>query len=274
VQELPGGEEAEADLRLPAQPITVPGDLYELNKHRLHCADSTDSDAVAKLMQGKLADMVFTDPPYGVSFQSNMSQGGTASRFEGLENDDTILAVAPIVGLFLKDNAAAFIWTSHQVYPQWREQFDEFYKQTVIWHKPGGGIGDLAGSYALDYEMALFCVKGRPLLRGHRGAAVWAIGKDAPGVYQHPTQKPVELSERAIADFTDAQALVLDLFLGSGSTLIGCEKTGRTCYGQEVGPTYCDVIVRRWVKYMQEHNRPFTVKRNGEALSEAALNEF
>lgn len=269
VVEAAPAEEPDANPFVPQAPITVPGDLYELNEHRLQCADSTDSDAVSKLMDGKLADLIFTDPPYGVSFQS-----GWGSDFEVLENDDTILEVAPVIWLFMKDNTAAFIWTSHHVYPEWREQFDSFYKQTIIWYKHGGGIGDLEGSYALDYEMALFCVKGRPSLRGTRGAAVWEIAKDAPGRYEHPTQKPTALAERAMADFSDAEAVVLDLFLGSGSTLIACEMLGRYCYGQEKEPAFCDVAIRRWMRYMRDNERSYQIKRNGTVLTEKKLAEF
>ena len=225
----------------PADPITKPGDLWILGNHRLLCGDSTDVLAVERLMDGKKADMVFTDPPYGVEYRSNMSK-----RFEQIKNDDTILEVAPIIWQFLNDNAAAFIWTSHHVYPVWRQQFDAFYKQTIIWAKGGGGMGDLEGQYALDYEMALFCVKGSPKFQGKRGMAVWEIGKDKATDYVHPTQKPVALAEQALTDFTKLRQTVLDLFGGSGSTLIACEKTSRHCRMMELDPAYCDVIVKRW----------------------------
>lgn len=225
------------------------GDVYVLGDHRLLCGDSTSIDDVEKLMAGRKAGMVFTDPPYGVSFQSGMSKGGTATRFDVLENDDKFLDIAPVIWAVMADNTACFVWTSHHVYPKWRDHFSEFYKSTIIWHKPGGGIGDLTGNYATNYEMCLFCVKGRPTFRGARGAAVWTVSKDAAVDYVHPTQKPVELAERAIADFSDKGATILDLFGGSGSTLIACEKAGRPCFMMELDPRYCDVIVARWEKY-------------------------
>jgi DNA modification methylase len=226
---------------LASEPVTVLGDVWLLGKHRLMCGDSTSIDAVDKLMDGGKADMVFTDPPYGVNFQSNMSK-----RFDVLANDDKILDVAPVIWQFMKENTAAFIWTSHHVYPEWRAQFSDFYKQTIIWHKGGGGMGDLTGQYALDYEIALFCAKGSPKFRGKRGMAVWQVGKDAASSYIHPTQKPIALAHRAIEDFSDRGAQVLDLFGGSGSTLIACEKTNRQARLMELDPKYCDVIVKRW----------------------------
>jgi DNA modification methylase len=230
----------------PEEPVTKTGDLYILGNHRLLCGDATVITDVERLMDGKLADMVFTDPPYGISFQSGASKGGTATRFEKLQNDDVTLDVYPTILAVLRNDGAAFIWTSHQVYPQWRQQFADIYKTTIIWHKPGGGIGDLKGNYATDYEMCLFCVNGRVHFRGKRGMAVWRVSKDNVMDYKHPTQKPVELAETAILDFTDPGYTVLDLFGGSGTTMIACEKTGRSCCMMELDPRYVDVIVSRW----------------------------
>ena len=246
----PGLTDEDAVPELQAEPVSKPGDVWLLGKHhRVMCGDSTSIDAVETLMAGGLADMVFTDPPYGVLFQSGMSKGGTATRFDVLANDDTFLDIAPVVWSFMGDDTAAFVWTSHQVYPQWRAQFADFYKQTIIWHKPGGGIGDLSGSYACDFEMALFCVKGRPKFSGKRGMAVWEVSKDGATSYLHPTQKPVELAERAIDDFAAPCGTILDLFGGSGSTLIACEKTGRHARLMELDPKYVDVTVRRWMQF-------------------------
>lgn len=241
VQVIEGNTEPDDVPEPPANPVTKLGDLWVLGHHRLLCGDSTIINVVNRLMGGVEADMVFTDPPYGVSFQSNMSK-----RFDVIANDDKILDVAPVVWRFMGEDTAAFIWTSHHVYPEWRDQFSEFYKQTIIWHKGGGGMGDLSGQYALDYEMALFCVKGSPKFRGQRGMAVWKVAKDAVSNYVHPTQKPTALAQCAIEDFSDRGQVVLDMFGGSGSTLIACEMTGRHARLMELDPKYCDVIVKRW----------------------------
>lgn len=233
----------------PVNPVTVLGDVWVMGKHRVMCGDSTDTATVAKVLGGQLADLVFTDPPYGVSFQSGMSKGGTATRFDKIANDDRILDIVPIIASALRNDGAMFIWTSHQVYPAWREQFSEFYKHTIIWHKPGGGIGDLKGNYATDYEFCLFGVKGSVRFRGKRGMAVWTIAKDGVTSYPSPTQKPVALAVRAIEDFSDAGDSVLDLFGGSGSTLIACEQTGRSARIIELDTAYCDVIIERWQRF-------------------------
>jgi DNA modification methylase len=245
IEELPPeGADEDAAPEVPEEPVTKPGDVWLLGKHRVMCGDSTSLDEVERLMGGAKAGLVFSDPPYGVEFRSNMSK-----RFDVLQNDDKILDIAPVVWDAMADNTAAFIWTSHHVYPVWRAQFEQFYKQTIVWHKGGGGMGDLEGQYALDYELALFCTKGSPKFRGSRGMAVWQISKDAAASYVHPTQKPVALAERAIADFSDNRSIVLDLFGGSGSTLIACEKTGRQARLMELDPRYCDVIVKRWQQF-------------------------
>ncbi len=230
-----------------SDPIAKLGDIWVLGSHRLMCGDSISSDEVDKLMEGKKADMVFTDPPYGISYQGKMRTN--TPKFSVLENDDKILDIAPIVFLYLKKDAAAFVWTSHAVYPEWRHQFSEYYKNTIVWYKAAGGMGDLNGNYATDYELALFCVKGNVKFNNGRGMAVWQISKDPNVSYEHPTQKPVALAEKAIGDLTRNNHIILDLFGGSGSTLIACEKTGRKCFMMELAPNYCDVIIRRWQKF-------------------------
>ena len=247
---------------VPADPVTKTGDVWVMGKHRLLCGDSTSLNEVERLMGGAKAGLVFSDPPYGVEFRSNWSK-----RFDVLQNDDKILDIAPVVWDAMADNTAAFIWTSHHVYPVWRAQFEQFYKQTIVWHKGGSGMGDLEGQYALDYELALFCAKGSPKFRGSRGMAVWQVSKDASASYVHPTQKPVALAERAINDFSDKRSIVLDLFGGSGSTLIACEKTSRHARLMELDPKYCDVIVNRWQDFT---GKQATLEATGQTFAEVS----
>ncbi len=221
-----------------------PGDLWLLGEHRLLCGDSTNIQHVERLMNGEKADMVFTDPPYGVSYQSNMRT--KSDKFDVIENDDKILTewihIIPIVSA-----GWVFIWTSWKVLATWLDVTSSVGKMTnlIVWDKGGGGIGDLTGTFSSDYEVALVFNRGATIT-GKRLGSVWSIGKDRATDYRHPTQKPVELAETAIQNVTNTKASILDLFLGSGSTLIACEKTGRKCYGMEIDPHYCDVILKRW----------------------------
>ena len=262
VTEIDSPDEEDFNGEIPTEPQTVLGDLYELNGHRVHCASSTEIDAVDKLMDGKKADMVFTDPPYGVSYTNNMNK-----NHEVIMNDDVLLDFKPILLSFSKKNIHWYIWTSDPVYNKWREMYSDVFKSTVIWSKGGGGIGDLTGDYARNFEFCLYCQNGRRDLNGTRDGGVWDIKKDNGANYVHPTQKPVELSTYAMSKSSKTNDLILDLFLGSGSTLIASEQTDRKCYGQELDPKYCDVIVKRWVKYMDDNNRKFAVKRNGEDIT-------
>ena len=110
-------------------------------------------------------------------------------------------------------------------------------------------MGDLKGDYATDFEMALYCKRGKPTFISKRPMAVWDIKKDFGSTYVHPTQKPVSLSQYAMSHFLKKGTLVLDLFLGSGSTLIACEKTNRKCYGMELDEHYCSVILKRYEEF-------------------------
>ena len=253
-------EAEEDDYEIPNEINTdiVLGDLFEIGEHRLLCGDSTDSDQVAKLMNGDKADMVFTDPPYGVSYQSNWRKNKSDEKFEVLQNDNIFLDIKPILLLFSKKQASWYIWTSHQVYPIWRNQFEDVYINTIIWNKGKMGMGDLK-SYGNNYEMALFCSQETPQLKGERKKAIWEINIDSGADYLHPTQKPISLSAYAIPDFTNINEIILDLFLGSGSTMVASHQLKRKCYGMELDPKYCQVIIDR----MKKLDPSLVIKRNG-----------
>jgi site-specific DNA-methyltransferase (adenine-specific) len=254
-------EAEEDDYEAPSEIKTdiVLGDLIEIGNHRLLCGDSTDSDAVARLMDGQKADMVFTDPPYGISYKSNWASK-ERERFDEIKNDDVILDILPSIILLSKNNIHWYVWTSHQVYPIWREKFNEYYKSTIIWSKKSGAMGDLSGDYVVNYEMALFCHYGRKTLNGKRESAVWDLTRDSGLDYQHPTQKPISLSEKAITNSSDKNDLVVDIFLGSGSTMVAAHQLNRKCYGMELDPKYCQVIVDR----MHKLDPSLEIKINGK----------
>ena len=231
---------------VPEEPKAKLGDIYQLGNHRLMCGDSTGEEDVAKLMNGVKADMVFTDPPYGYEYQSNMRT--KTEKFDVIENDDKKLDFMPIVKKF--NNGFVFVCTAWKVLKEWLEIFTEYYNLSnmIIWNKGGGGIGDLKHTFSTDYEIIL-CSNNDKEITGKRIGSVWNISKDNANDYVHATQKPVEVSATAIQNTTNENDNVLDLFGGSGSTLIACEQLNRKCYMMELDPHYIDVIIQRWENF-------------------------
>lgn len=243
IEEVEGLTDEDAVPEVPETPVSARGDVWLLGNHRLMCGDSTSIDDVEILLDGARAQMVHTDPPYGVSYQSNMRT--KSDKFDVLKNDDVFLDIAPVIDAV--SDGWVFVWTSWKVLPQWFEQFKSFGypSNQVIWFKGGGGIGDLKKTFSSDYETALVWHRGAELT-GKRIGSVWKVGKDGASEYLHPTQKPVALAEEAIDKTTKKGYRVLDLFGGSGSTLIACEKTGRNAFLMELDEKYVDVIIKRW----------------------------
>lgn len=233
----------------PEEPKAKMGDVWQLGRHRLMCGDSTSIDDVEKLMGGVKADMVFTDPPYGYNYQSNMRE--KTQKFDVIENDDKILDFFPNIQIVC--NGFVFICTTWKVLDKWIPLFKKYHELTnmIIWDKGGGGIGDLKHTFSTDYEVILCANNGRQIT-GKRIGSVWAIHKDSANGYVHPTQKPVKLSEFAIRNTTNIGDSCLDLFGGSGSTLIACEQLKRSCYMMEFDPKYVDVIISRWEQFTGE----------------------
>ena len=240
---LEGETDEDSIPKPPVEPKSKLGDIYELGHHRLMCGDSISIDDVDKLMNGKKADMVFTDPPYGVNYQSNRRT--KTEKFDVIKNDDDFLDIVPIIEI--ASNGWVFIWTTWKVIDTWiyRTKGLGFMNNMIIWFKGGGGIGDLKKTFLTDYEIALVWNRGSEL-KGKRIGSVWNINKDGSSSYLHPTQKPVALAEEAIDKTTENADIVLDLFGGSGATLIAAEKSARKCYMMELDPVYVDVIVKRW----------------------------
>ena len=238
-------------------PITKRGDVWLLGEHRVMCGDSTMIDDVEKLMEGMKADMVFTDPPYGYKYESNYQ-----NKHEMLKNDDTILDFIPNAYSFSSDNSTIYLCTSHQVIDVWKPLIEKSfnYKNMIIWKKNNWSMGDLSGSFAGQHEILLFASKGKNKIIGKRDSDVWSFDRVPPTT--HPTMKPVELVEFALSKWQSGK--VLDFFLGSGSTLIACEKTNRKCYGLELDEKYCDVILNRWQNFTEKEA---TLESNGETYN-------
>ena len=228
-------------------PVIKLGDLIELGhnyQHRLLCGDSTSEDDVKRLMNGQKADMVFTDPPYGIKYEPK------DEKKTQIKNDDIFLdGWIPLVEKY--SEGFVFMWTSYQVVGKWLNitipKLGEI-TNMVIWHKPGGGLGDLYKRFATDFEICLVWNRGASL-QDKRIGSVWQVAKHNTSQYVHPTQKPVELMEKGIFNCSRTRSIVMDLFLGSGSTLIACENLSRYCYGMELDEKYAQVIVQRYVDY-------------------------
>ena len=252
----------EDDFEVPEtiQTDIVLGDLFEIGEHRLLCGDSTDSDQVAKLMNGEKADMVFTDPPYGVSYQSNMRT--KTEKFDIIKNDELFITDW-INNLPLYSNGFVFVWTSWKVVKEWIDFLQPLGDLTnmIIWDKGGGGLGDLKGTFSSDFEIALVYNRNAEII-GKRLGSVWNINKDAASKYMHPTQKPIQLASMAIENVLHINKIALDLFLGSGSTMVAAHQLKRKCYGMELDPKYCQVIVDR----MKKLDPTLVIKRNGQTV--------
>ena len=220
---------------VPEEPITKEGDLYILGNHRLLCGDSTNIQHVEKLMDNKKADMVFTDPPYNVAFN------GRSGKFNVIKNDDLsedsfdelITGMVEIINI-LKPNHY-YVWCNWKFYATLQTKLP--FKGCIVWAKNVFGLGV---GYRHQHEFCLFNAKIDKHIKNE--SDLWQVKKDVS--YMHPTQKPVELAERALINHK--QGNVIDLFGGSGSTLIAAERLKRQAFLMELDPKYCDVIVKRW----------------------------
>ena len=244
-QTKPEVEEDEVP-EVPVEAITKPGDLWLLGEHRLLCGDSTKEEDVARLMNGEKADMVFTDPPYGVDYD-----GGMKKR-EKLKDDhlgtDVYDKVLPICVSNTIDRAAFYIWYADgHIAASASASAGIHISAQIIWVKNHAQFMSNA-RYKGKHEPCMYGYKkskGADWFGPNNEVTVWEYDRSSKNEF-HPTQKPVQLSVRAINNSCKSDGIVLDLFLGSGATLIGAEQTKRKCYGMEISPNYCDVIVKRW----------------------------
>ncbi|WP_459444209.1 DNA methyltransferase [Alphaproteobacteria bacterium US3C007] len=223
----------------PEQPVTVEGDVWVLGNHRLMCGDSTSIDAVENLMDGKAVDMVFTDPPYNVSFNGRSGKHDVIKNDNLSEQDFSDFIEGTIATIKAVNPAVYYIWCNWNFYGILQGKLD--YKTCIVWAKNVFGMGS---GYRHQHEFCLFNGKIDETIKNE--SDLWSVKKDHG--YVHPTQKPVELSVRAFGNHIKLLD-VLDLFGGSGSTMIGAEQTGRNCYMMELDPKYCDVIIQRWQDY-------------------------
>jgi site-specific DNA-methyltransferase (adenine-specific) len=243
----------------------VLGDLFEIGEHRLLCGDSTDSDQVDKLMNGQKADMVFTDPPYGVDYQ-----GGALTKRTKLDNDqkntNIYQEVIPNIYLFSIDKAPIYIWHAAGYADMASHLWDNNIeiRSQIIWNKNLAQFGALSAQYKQKHEPCFYCYKKgqSPFWFGPTNeVTVWDVKRESKNEY-HPTQKPIELSERAINNSSKQNDIVLDLFGGSGSTMVAAHQLKRKARLMEFDPKYCQVIVDR----MKKLDPTLVIKKNGLPL--------
>ena len=247
----------------PEEPRSKPGDLYELGGHRVLCGSSTNPEDMAKLVLDYKVDMWLTDPPYNVNYESK------AGKIENDNMDDTsfrqfLKDAYQTANDVMKPGAVFYIWHADSEGYNFRGAAKDVgwtIRQCLIWRKSSMVMG--RQDYHWQHEPCLYGWKD--------GTHLWAADRKQTTILefdkpknnaQHPTMKPVELMAYQIMNNTKEQDIVLDSFLGSGSTLIAAEKTGRICYGMELDPKYADVIVQRYVDYTGNT----TIKCNGEEM--------
>jgi DNA modification methylase len=262
----------EDDYEMPDQITTdiVLGDLFEIGPHRLLCGDSTDSDAVARLMNEEKADMVFTDPPYALFGNST----GAA-----VADDKMIRPFFLLIGTSIMKATKKFAhfyscldWKSWAAVLETYQKAGLTVKNMIVWDKGSGALGQ---AYRSQHELIMFglCGNNGISITGTSGVEskyqikdtnVWTVKREnKQGM--HAALKPQELIQKAVQNSSFADELVLDLFLGSGSTMVAAQQLKRKCYGMEMEPKYCQVIVDRMLKL----DPSLEVKRNGEPYKTA-----
>ena len=269
----------------PEDPETVLGDVYEIGSHRLVCGDSTQLGDVEKLMSGKKADILFTDPPYNINYCDEQNgrdritrhrndDKPVKSKHDKIQNDamsdddfiDFLQNVITNVLTVVKEDWAGYWWLSTSQMMQnitALEACGVKVGQFLVWVKNNHTLSYL--KYQMKHEPCLFigpsaCVKPHGRWYGEHQTTVWEVSRESKT--EHPTQKPVELAVRAIQHTTKKNEIVLDVFGGSGTTMVAAELEGRKAYLMELDPKYCDVIVNRMKKLFPT----LKIKKNGKEI--------
>ncbi len=266
---------------LGADPVTRLGDVWTLGQHRVMCGDATFLDAVETLVAGQLVDLLVTDPPYNVAYEGKTKAALTIQN--DAMGDDAFLQLLTDAfsnaNCVMKPGAVFYIWHSDSEGFNFRKAAKDAgwkIRQCLIWNKDSMILG------RQDYHW-----KHEPCLYGWKDGAshLWAADRKQTTVLNfkkplrngvHPTMKPVELIQYQIENNTKGMDLVLDLFGGSGTTLIACEKTRRQARLMELDPKYCDVIIQRWQDFtgkqaVHEDGTPFDVLADARGIGKVAV---
>lgn len=242
-------QDDEAAVEPPGDPKTKPGDLYKLGRHRLLCGDSTDAAAVARLMDGRTADIMVTDPPYGVEYDPSWRADAGVNKNRGklgVVQNDARADWRQAWELFAGD--IAYVYHAGVKSREVQESLEAcgfVVRAQIIWAKDKPALS--RGDYHWQHEPCFYAVRdgGRGSRNDDRSqSTLWSIPAREDKGHGHGTQKPVECMARPIRNHECE--LVYDPFLGSGTTIIAAERLGKTCFGMELSPAYADVIVARW----------------------------
>jgi len=257
----------------------VLGDLFEIGEHRLLCGDSTDSDQVAKLMNGQKADMVFTDPPYGMKLNADYSGAKSSLSFFGEkgvkggkkydnvigDHDDFTPELINTIFACFNDCKEIFIWGADYFAELLPNKNDGSW---VVWDKRANGNDDLEADkssdkmYGSTFELCWSKNKHKRDIARVKWAGIFGTEKEFDHKRHHPTQKPSLLPQWFFNKWGKENDLIADLFLGSGSTMVASHQLKRKCYGMELDAKYCQVIVDR----MKKLDPNLIIKKNGVTL--------
>jgi len=246
--ESKAGETEDDAIPEDVEPICKTGDLYRLGDHRLLCGDATSKDDVERLMDGKKADMVFTDPPYGMNLDTDYSKMSHRDDFKKSKGVKDSKEYRPVIGDDKPFDIGIFDWINC------KEQFwwgADYYRKTI----PGGGSwfvwdkrteDNFDKMYGNTFELCFSMQVHKRMVLRIRWCGIFGSEQELGSNRVHPTQKPIQLCQWFIDKYSKPGDCILDLFGGSGSTLIACEKLDRKCYMMEIDPHYNDVIIKRW----------------------------
>ena len=260
LQELsPEVEEDEAPPPVADVAISKLGEVYQLGRHRVMCGDATDFGAVSDLMNGKETDMVFTDPPYNVDYEGMQN----SKQWDKIANDTMspekfqkfLTEVFTNIATVSKNGAALYICHADKSHIQFRNAFEAAgyeWRATIIWSKNSPAFN--FAQYKYKHEPIFYCYKKGQTVAWYGDRTQNTIWESKKETGDHPTIKPISLIARAVNNSSKSGDIIVDLFGGSGSTLIACEQLDRTCYMMELDPKYTDVIRKRYWKFTHDGN--------------------
>jgi DNA modification methylase len=243
-------------------PITVLNDIWQLGNHKLICGDSTELNTLDLLMESQKADLIFTDPPYGISFGGGRAKGTTEKGDkvkahgmiinDDLRDDDLSNLLKDALSnskMFAKEEAPCYVCFNYKNFVNFEESFEDAgfkVDSLIVWDKRSIGLG--MSNYRPQHEFIFYC-KGGQWFGSKNQSDLWSMSRGNTSAYVHPTQKPVELISKALENSSKKGDIVIDVFGGSGSTVIACELHNRKAMIVDLDPKYCDVIIKRWQNY-------------------------